>query len=177
MAVAPTVYNGFERDLLMIIRLVLAAALILILPLVSVAQDLSKDQLLAELTFDDLDQHGNGFIHLGHVEEFRQFVFGSMDQDEDGHLNIEEWVRWDYGFRVLSTELDRVEAYETALKVMFAVADRNGDELVSETEHRKNSLAAFERADLNNDELLTEDEYLGGFTILVAIRAALQPDD
>ncbi|UZD90310.1 EF-hand domain-containing protein [Cognatishimia activa] len=156
---------------------VIASVLATFIPMASLAQDVPEGQRLAELAFENIDVHGNGYIHQGDVEEFRESLFVSMDQDDNGKLNLEEWMGWDYGFRILAEENDRVLAYETALKVMFAVADRNGDELVSKTEHRKNSLAGFERADLNGDAILTEDEYLGGFTVLVAIRAALKPEE
>lgn len=141
------------------------------------AQEVPEGRLLAELAFETVDVHGNGYIHQGDLEVFRKLLFTSMDQDENSKLDIEEWMGWDYGFRVLAEDTDRLLAYETALKVMFAVADRNGDELISQKEHRQNSLAGFERADLNGDAILTEDEYLGGFTVLVAIRAALKPEE
>ena len=143
---------------------------------VGLAQEVPEGRMLAELAFESVDVHGNGFIHQGDVEQFRGLLFTSMDSDESGRLTLDEWMGWDYGFRALAEETGKLDAYETALKVVFAVADANANGEVSQTEHRKFSLAGFLRADLNNDAILSEEEYLNGFTVLVALRAALKPE-
>jgi len=158
------------------IKLVSLSALVACLSYPAVAQEVSEGRMLAELTFENVDVNGNGYVHQGDIEEARGLVFASMDQDESGKLDLDEWMGWDYGFRALAEETGKVAAYETALEVMFAVSDYDGDGLISQTEHRKNSQAGFIRADLNNDSILSSDEFLNGFTILVALRSALKPD-
>lgn len=53
--------------------------------------------------------------------------------------------------------------------------DRNGDGVISRTEHRQSLNFDFQRADTDNDALLTEDEFTGGFSVMVALRAAINP--
>ena len=45
----------------------------------------------------------------------------------------------------------------------------------SKTEYRQSLSADFRRADFNNDAVLTEEEFLSGFSINVAARAAINP--
>ena len=61
------------------------------------------------------------------------------------------------------------------MKVVYGFWDRNGDGSITEGEHRKAIVADIERADLNGDAVLDKSEFLRGFSVLVAIRAALQP--
>lgn len=83
---------------------------------------------------------------------------------------------WDFGFSLVAEEQNKVLAYRTALKVVFSFYDRNGDGGITQTEHRKAVISDIQRADLNNDAVLSKSEFLGGFSILVAIRATLKPE-
>ncbi|MEL6465284.1 MAG: hypothetical protein AAFQ58_09975 [Pseudomonadota bacterium] len=47
--------------------------------------------------------------------------------------------------------------------------------MISRTEHRQSLNFDFQRADTDNDALLTEDEFTGGFSVMVALRAAINP--
>lgn len=130
----------------------------------------------AELTFAAIDRNENGFIHQGDLEAFRSDVFASMDTDENGELNYEEFSAWDPGFSAIAAKENKTDAYITATKIIFSVWDRNANDKISEPEMRFAMGADFRRADINDDALLSEDEFLHNFTIIVAMRAALRPD-
>ena len=99
-----------------------------------------------------------------------------MDFDDNLRLTYEEFGTWDPGFSVLAEEKGKTDAYVTAIKIVFAFWDRNGDGEITTSEMRHAMNADFRRADINDDAVLTEDEYLKGFAIIVAIRAAFRPD-
>ena len=98
-----------------------------------------------------------------------------MDTDEDGVLSLGEFMSWDYGMLPIAQEAGREDAYDTALRVVFAFWDRDGDGVISRTEHRQSLMADFQRADTDNDALMTRDEFTSGFSIMVALRAAINP--
>ena len=98
-----------------------------------------------------------------------------MDADDNGKVNLDEFLIWDIGMRQYAEERDAVPAFEAALRVVHAFWDRNGDGEITRSEHRQSVLFDFQRADLNNDAVLDQGEFLGGFSINVAIRAALAP--
>ena len=129
---------------------------------------------LAALSFSTVDTHGNGYVSLGDVEAYRGLVFTSMDADGSHSIDRPEFMSWDYGFEHLAAEADRVNAYETSLKVVFAFWDRNGNGSLDPAEHRHAIIADFRRADINDDAVLSEDEFVHGFSILAAIRVALE---
>lgn len=64
----------------------------------------------------------------------------------------------------------------TASKIFFAFWDRNGDGVLKAQEFRTSMSHDFRRADLDDDARLTLDEFISGFPIIVAMRAAIQPD-
>jgi len=158
-------------------RLVLAACLATAFaaPTVAAAQE-NEGRRLAELAFSGLDTADRGYIDMGEFSNFGNDVFASMDSDENGSLSIGEFMSWDYGMSEIAEELGRVEAYETALRVVFAFWDRDGDGNISRTEHRKSLYSDFQRADTDNDALLTQEEFTSGFSVMVALRAALDPN-
>ncbi len=115
---------------------------------------------------------------MGDQADFTNFgsdVFTSMDYDDNDSLSQEEFLSWDYGMLPLAQEAGREAAYETALRVVFAFWDRNGDNMISKTEHRQSLSTDFRRADADNDATLTEGEFTSGFSIMVALRAAINP--
>ncbi len=140
------------------------------------AQSASEGKELAELGFAAVDRHGVGHVNHGDMEAYRNLVFVSMDADDNGKIELPEFLLWDYGFAALAEDRDRVDAYETAKKIVFSFWDRDGDGAITETEHRHAIILDFRRADLDDNMLLTEEEFLGGFSIMVAFRAALKVD-
>ena len=135
----------------------------------------SEGRRLAGLVFEKLDTAGRGYIDMGEFSNFGGDVFFSMDTDRNGKLVLAEFLSWDFGMRPAAEEAGREDAYDTALRVVFAFWDRNGDGEISRTEHRQSLSYDFQRADLDNDALLDRAEFLGGFTMNVALRAAINP--
>ena len=153
--------------------LLIAAIALLAAPLASAEE--TEGRRLAGLAFDSLDRANRGFVDYGEFHNFGGDVFFSMDGDESGSLSLAEFLNWDYGMLPAAQEAGREEAYDTALRVVFAFWDRNGDGEISRTEHRQSLGLDFQRADTDNDALLTREEFLSGFSVMVALRAAINP--
>ena len=130
---------------------------------------------LAKTAFASIDRADRGFIDHGEYSGYGNDVFVSMDSDENNKLSLAEFLSWDYGMRPIAQEHGREDAYETALRVVFAFWDRDGDGQITPREQRLSLDADFRRADADNDALLTEDEFLLGFTVMIALRAAIDP--
>lgn len=158
----------------------LLAALIAMMPVIAHSQDTNdlgiEGRYVGETIFEGMDASGNGTIHLGDVEQFRESVFAGMDYDSDNKVTYEEFALWDPGFVFVAEEVGRQDAYTTASKIVFAFWDRNGNGELTQPEMRFAMSADFRRADLDDDALLTEEEFIGGFPIMVAMRAAIRPD-
>lgn len=135
-----------------------------------------EGRTLAELSFDSVDEHEKGYLHLGDMERMRSDIFTSMDADESNGLELSEFLNWGYGFENIAEDENKLLAYRTALKVVYTFWDRNGDGKITPSEHRRAVNNDFFRADLNNNAILEKEEFLGGFSILVAVRAALKPE-
>ena len=155
-------------------KIVLAAALPL-LAFPAFADTPAEGARLALLSFESIDDSGRGYVDMGQMEEMRGDIFVSMDANDDGKMSEDEFLGWDFGYREVAEEADKVLAYETALKVVYSFWDRNADGEVTNVEHRKAVISDINRADLNGNAVLEKSEYLGGFSVLVAIRAALKP--
>lgn len=136
----------------------------------------TEGRKVGETIFASMDPGGRGWIHSGDLEQFRASVFDGMDTDEDGKAIYAEFAAWDPGFAYVADATGRSDAYTTASKIVFAFWDRNGNGELTETEMRLAMTADFRRADLDDDALLSQDEFLLGFPIMLAMRAALRPD-
>lgn len=158
-------------------HLLLAASITAIGMTPAFAQSASEGSQLAELSFEAVDRSENGFIDMGESHNFGGDVFVSMDADENDRLSEGEFLDWGYGFENLAEDHDKELAYRTALRVVFSFWDRDGDGEISRAEHRISVNRDFQRADLDGDALLSQAEFLGGFSVMVAIRVALKPDN
>lgn len=139
------------------------------------AQEDGEGRRLAQMAFASLDRADRGFIDQGEFTTFGSDVFFSMDGNEDNQLSLSEFLNWDFGMEPLAREAGREDAYETALRVVFAFWDRDGDGAITPREHRLSLGSDFQRADADGDALLTEDEFTDGFSVMVALRAAINP--
>ncbi len=150
------------------------------LPVAAQAQDASdlgiEGRYVGETIFDSMDLTGKGIVHMGDVQQFRASVFVGMDSDENQKVTYEEFAQWDPGFLYVAEQLGRKDAYTTASKIIFAVWDRNGNGILTDREMRNAMSSDFRRADLDDDALLTKQEFISGFPIMVAMRAAIRPD-
>lgn len=157
-------------------RIFLLAALLITTTSTSFAEQKTSGRALAELSFESVDESGKGYLHLGDIEEGRINIFTSMDADDNNNIDLDEFLAWDYGFANLANESNKQIAYRTALKVIFNLWDRNADGKITQTEHRRAVVRDFNRADINHDGILDKKEFILGFSVLVAIRAALKPE-
>ena len=85
------------------IRLI-AAALSLACVTAASAQEASPGRDLAITAFKSLDQGGRGYLDMGQVSNFGGDVFISMDADESGAVNLDEFMVWDLGMRQFAEE-------------------------------------------------------------------------
>lgn len=155
-------------------RIITAASLIAAFAAPAAAQQ-SEGRALAETVFSGIDSSGRGYLDQGQYLSFGRDVFTSMDADEDRELTLKEFMSWDYGMRGVAENAGREDAYETALRVVFSFWDRDGNGTIPSTEMNRSLKADFRRADLDENALMSKDEFLSGFSVMVALRAAINP--
>ena len=136
----------------------------------------TEGQRLARLGFDQVDNGGKGYLNTGDIETYRSTIFTSMDADDSKDISQAEFMSWDYGFSQVADEADRRSEYDTALKTVFSLWDRDADGNISEAEHRYAIRSDFDRIDINQNGILEEPEFLNGFSVFAAIRSALKPE-
>lgn len=149
--------------------------LFLALPIAAMSQsdDATPGRELAELIYGSIEDNPNGAADMGEFVSFGQDIFISMDSDESGSVDLSEFTAWDFGFNFIAEDEGQQRAYETAHKVLFAFWDRDADGEISRAEYNNSMVTDFRRADTNNDALLSRDEFLSGYVINVAYRAAI----
>jgi len=153
------------------------ATIAIFLAIPGYAQETSEGRYLAELSFASVDINEDGYLDKAESDLYGGEVFVSMDGDNSGQLSENEFLEWDYGFQIIAEEQDKELAYRTALRVVFSFWDRDGNGEISRPEQSRAAMQDFERADLNGDSLLDEAEFIGGFSVMVALRAALKPEN
>jgi len=131
---------------------------------------------VGETILATIDESGRGSVHQGDIERFRSAVFAGMDYDGNGKVTYAEFSGWDPGFALVARDEGKADAYTTASKIVFAFWDRDGDGILTEREMRFAMNADFRRADLDDNALLSRDEFLTGFPMMIAMRAAIRPD-
>ncbi|WP_180888067.1 signal transduction protein [Ruegeria sp. THAF57] len=129
---------------------------------------------MADTIFGEVDKHPNSSIDKGEFLDFGRSVFTSMDSNEDKSVDFEEFSTFDFGFKAIAQDAGRPEAYDTAQRILFAMFDRDGNLSIAVVEFEAVMNADFHKADLDNDENLTRAEYLDGYMINIAYRAALE---
>ena len=138
------------------------------------AQD-GEGRRLSESAFENIAGSKRGWVDQGVFANAGADVFAAMDYDKDLKLTLAEFLVFDTGMRAVAEESGRLDAHETAMRVVFAFWDRDGDGLVSKSEHSRSLSYDFRRADVDANGKLTLDEFVSGFTIMVALRAAINP--
>ncbi len=139
------------------------------------AQEESEGRRLAEQAFTNIAGSDRGWIDQGGFTNFGGDVFAAMDYDTDNKLTLGEFMVFDTGMRAVAEEAGRLGSHDTAMRVVFAFWDRDGDGLVSKSEHTRSLSYDFQRADINDDARLDLKEFATGFTLMVALRAAINP--
>ena len=129
---------------------------------------------LARTVYKGVDQNNRGFIDLEQVHELRNDIFVSIDSDDSNSIELEEFSSWSFGMREIAEDAGRLDEYMAALKLVFAIWDRDGNGRIGTTEYRKATLLDFMRADTNGNERISEDEFIDGF-IMTAIGSVVFP--
>ncbi len=150
-------------------------ALLLALPSAGLAQtdEATPGRELAELIYGSIEDNPTGAADMGEFVNFGQDIFVSMDSNEDGAVNPIEFTEWDFGFNFIAEDEGQQRAYQTAQKVLFAIWDHDGDGEIGRQEYHKSMVWDFRRADTDDDAFLTRDEFLSGYVVNLAYRAAL----
>ncbi len=128
---------------------------------------------LAELIYGSIEDNPEGAADMGEFVNFGQDIFVSMDYDESGSVDLKEFRDWDFGFNFIAEDEGQQRAYETAQKILFAFWDHDADGEIGRTEYHKSMITDFRRADTNDDAFLTRHEFLNGYVINLAYRAAI----
>ncbi len=128
---------------------------------------------LAELVFGSIEDDPNGTADMGEFVSFGQDIYISMDANDDGSVDKNEFIEWDFGFDFIAEDEGQERAYLTAQKVIFAIWDRDADGKITQSEYHKSMVNDFKRADVDDDAFLTRGEFLDGYVVNLAYRAAL----
>jgi hypothetical protein len=150
-----------------------AAGLLITSPSFAGTDDIGPGQELAKLIFGSIDSNSGGLADMGHFTAFGNDIFVSMDGNDDGKITLEEFQEWDFGFNFIAEDEGQQRAYDTAQKILFAVWDRDNNGEINGSEYHKSMTADFRRADINDDAFLSEDEFLQGYIVNRAYRAAV----
>ncbi len=150
-------------------------ALLLALPASGLAQsgESTPGRELAELVYGSIEDSPNGAADMGEFVDFGQEIFVSMDSDESGSISLGEFTEWDFGFNFIAEDAGQARAYETAQKILFAIWDHDADGEIARREYQKSMVWDFRRADTDDNALLTRDEFLSGYVVNLAYRAAI----
>ena len=150
-----------------------AALLALANPALAQTSDMPAGRELAETVFASIGNDPNGRIDMGEFTEFGRLIFASMDHDENAAVDAGEFTTWDFGYNIIADDTGQSRAYETAQKILFAFWDRDGDGAISRSEFHQSMVWDFRRADVDDDAFLTKGEFLRGYVVNTAYRAAL----
>jgi hypothetical protein len=155
-----------------ILTIALLSSLAFVVP--TVAQE-NEWKELSGMAFNAIDDDENGGITSTEFSSFGDDVFVSMDYDGSKSLSHGEFYNWGFGMHNAAEDANRKYAFKTAMGVVYSLWDLNADNLITEDEYRKSLDFEFLRADLDQNKTLTSEEYLAGFSIVVAARAAINP--
>ncbi len=139
----------------------------------SQSDEMTPGRELAEIIFGSMEINPNNGADMGEFVSFGSDIFVSMDYDDSGSVDLREFTDWDFGFNFIAEDEGQQRAYETAQKIVFAVWDHDGDGEIALREYHKSMVSDFRRADTDDNAFLTRDEFLKGYVINVAYRAAL----
>lgn len=152
-------------------RIALAACL-LALPVAAQAQDTDAGAL-AHGVFEIADDDGDGQLTLEEMHGYDADVVLSMDLDESGAVELEEFLGWGFGFGEIAEDRGRSESYQTAGRILFSIMDYNGDGGVTLDEMNGFQSAAMGYSDQDESGGLSADEFHAHHFANIAVRTAL----
>lgn len=156
-------------------KLVAVCGIALALPGLALAQNEgpTPGRELSELIYGSIESNPSGSVDLGQFVEFGDTIFVSMNTDQNVSVDIDEFFQWDFGFNFIAADDGEQRSYEAAQRIVFAMWDHDADGQIERSEYHKSMLWDFRRADLNDDAFLTRDEFLQGYIVIRAYRAAI----
>ena len=147
-----------------------------VLALPAFADQEPEGRRLASLGFASSDANEDGQLTMIEMLEYAELARVSMDADDNGTIDRAEFMGWDFGFSQLAEETGNVQGFETAQKFVFDFWDRNDDQVITAQEQSASMMANMMYAALDGSATLSEQEFLSGFFINIAYRAALKPE-
>lgn len=150
-------------------------AFLLSLPIATIAQTdaPTPGRELAELIYGAIEADPHGGADMGEFVTFGQEIFVSMDYDQNGSVDPKEFTDWDFGFNFIARDEGQQGAYETAQRILFALWDHDADGEINRNEYHTSLVTDFRRADTDGNAFLTREEFLVGYVVNLAYRAAI----
>ena len=137
------------------------------------SDDANPSDKLAKLVYGSIDENPTGSVDIGAFVEFGKSIFVSMDYDDSGSVNLKEFTDWDFGFNFIAANAGQEHAFRAAQKILFSIWDHDGNGEIENEEYNKSMIWDFRRADIDGDANLTREEFLSGYVINIAYRAAI----
>lgn len=142
-------------------------------PALAEMEEKTPGRELSELIYGSMQEDPLGAIDIGEFVKFGNDIFVSMDSNDNGAIDFGEFTEWDFGFNFIAKDEGQRHAYEAAQKILFSFWDHNSNGEITKSEYHKSMVSDFGRADIDDDAFLTRDEFLNGYVINVAYRAAI----
>lgn len=139
----------------------------------SYADQATPGRELAELVFGSIETSQSEAVDMGEFVRFGHDIFVSMDANDSGAVDFTEFKDWDFGFNYIAEDEGQLRAFETAQKMIFAFWDHDADGQIARREYHKSMVWDFRRADVDDDALLSRGEFLSGYLVILAYRAAI----
>lgn len=137
------------------------------------SNDITPGKVLAQTIFGSIEDNPSSSVDMGEFVAFGKDIFASMDADDSGSIDPGEFSQWDFGFNFIAENAGQKRAYETAQKIIFANWDHDANGQISKREYHKSMNWDFRRADVDDNALLTREEFLRGYIVIFAYRAAV----
>ena len=131
---------------------------------------------LAELTFAQIDANSDQNADREELKAMAASVFASMDADASGSVSVAEFQAWDFGFVNIAEDAGKLEGFGTAQKIVFDLWERDNDQQLTLEEMKSAMEREVAYADINSDGEVSKDEFLMGFSINIAYRAAIKTE-
>lgn len=139
---------------------------------IGVANEEGFDDVASRL-FISQDENNDNLIKMSESDNYAQLAFISMDSDEDGSINREEFLAWDPGFIVVGQRAGKSKDVNAVKMQAFTAADTDGSDSVDLKEMTTVTQSGFFIADADENAALTFEEFTDGFPIVAYIGMAL----